>query len=51
MSEREDKHPADVLQDAVCTPIDTPLRILESTNDLGLRFRTVLAEDSTERLE
>src|SRR5215218_3882453 len=51
MSQREDKHPADVLQDAVCTLMDTPLRILESTNDLGRRFRAVLAEDSTERLE
>jgi hypothetical protein len=30
MSEREEKQPADVLQDAICTWEDTPLRILPS---------------------
>jgi hypothetical protein len=51
MSEREDKHPADVLQDAVCTPMDTPLRTLQSTNGSELRFRAELPKDGTERLE
>jgi len=51
MSEREDKQPADVLQDAVCTPMDTPLRILESVNRPGLAFRAKLPKDGTERLE
>jgi hypothetical protein len=51
ISEREYKHPADVLQDAVCTSMDTPLRILESANGSGLLFRVVLAEDGAELLE
>ena len=51
MSEREYKHPADVLQDAVCTSMDTPLRILKSTNGSELRFRAVLAEDGAESLQ
>ena len=51
ISEREYKHPADVLQDAVCTSMDTPLRILESTNGPGLAFRAELPKDGVERLE
>jgi hypothetical protein len=51
MSEREYKHPADVLQDAVCTSMDTPLRILENTNGPGLTFRAELSTNGAERLE
>ena len=51
MSEREYKHPADVLQDAVCTSLDTPLRILQSTNRPGLAFRADLSTSGDERLE
>jgi hypothetical protein len=51
MSEREDKHPADVLQDAVCTSMDTPLRILQNANSSELRFRARLSEGRTPRLE
>jgi hypothetical protein len=51
MSEREYKHPADVLQDAVCTSMDTPLRILQSTNSFELRFRAGLSKGRTPRLE
>jgi hypothetical protein len=51
MSEREYKHPADVLQDAVCTSMDTPIRILQSTNSFELRFRARLSEGRTPRLE
>jgi hypothetical protein len=50
MSEREYKHPADVLQDAVCTSMDTPLRILEKTNGLGLAFRAELSSGGDKRL-
>jgi hypothetical protein len=51
MSEREEKQPADVLQDAICTLEDTPLRILQSTNISELRFRARLSEGCTARLE
>jgi hypothetical protein len=51
MSVREYKHPADVLQDAVCTSMDTPLRSLQSTNGSELRFRARLSEGRTPRLE
>jgi hypothetical protein len=43
MSEREDKQPADVLQEAVCTLEDAPLRIVESVNGAELRFRALLS--------
>jgi len=51
MSEREYKHPADVLQDAVCTSMDTPLRILEKTNRPSLVFRAEQSTSGAERLE
>ena len=51
MSEREYKHPADVLQDAVCTSMDTPLRILQNTNKPGLAFRAELSTSGAQRLE
>ena len=50
MSEREYKHPADVLQDAVCTSMDTPLRILEYKRP-GLTFRAELSTNGAERLD
>ena len=51
MVEREYKHPADVLQDAVCTSMDTPLRTLQNTNGSELRFRARLSEGCTAPLE
>ena len=51
MSEREYKHPADVLQDAVCTSMVTPLRILENTNGSELSFRALLSGECATRLE
>ena len=51
MSEREYKHPADVLQDAVCTSMDTPLRILQNTDGSELCFRARLSNERTPRLE
>ena len=51
MSQREDKQPADVLQDAVCTLMDTRLRILQNVNSSELRFRARLSEGHTPRLE
>jgi hypothetical protein len=47
MSEREYKHPADVLQDAVCTSMDTLLRTLQHTNGSELHFRARLSEGCT----
>ena len=51
MSEREYKHPADVLQDAVCTSMDTPLRSLQRTNGSELHIRARLSEGHLPRLE
>lgn len=51
MSEHEYKHPADVLQDAVCTSMDTPLRILQNTNSSELSFRAELSTNGAERFE
>ena len=51
MSEHEDKQPADVLQDAVYTTMDTRLRILESVNGSELRFRALLTEDGDPRVQ
>ena len=51
MSERENKQPADVLQEAVCTLEDAPLRILQNTNGAELRFRARLSRGCTPLLE
>ena len=40
-----------VLREAVCTPTDTRLRSLLSTNDLGLRFHALLFGEGATKLE
>ena len=51
MSEREYKHPADVLQDAVCTSMDTPLRIPKVNRTPALGFRALLTVNNVQRVQ